>query len=200
MSRDSHGLPAGACTEPGWAGRSWPRTGAHRALARWVRAGGREPRHSSGVLRTCDRPRARDEVEDRGGRLCAQQRYPYARLRYAIFAVPNQPYTLELDELTGIERKSVQANHNDPGSSFLNFGVWAGPAAFDGLRKAHPALVGRGKIPEGVESGRMAAVWFRDPDGHLIELMQGGWDSQRKSLSGVRNVYRSHFGVTLEHY
>jgi len=46
----------------------------------------------------------------------------------------------------------------------------------------------------------LAAVWIRDPDAHLVEFMQGGWDADRKSVQGIRNVYRSHFGITMEHY
>jgi catechol 2,3-dioxygenase-like lactoylglutathione lyase family enzyme len=123
-----------------------------------------------------------------------------ARLRIVRLKIPNETFTLELDEYTQIERKSVQANHNDPGSSFMNYGVWDGNRAFRDLSAAHPVVISKSGIPSDVPLGSMAAVWVRDPDGHLIELMQGGWDNERKSLIGIQNVYRSHFGMTETNY
>jgi catechol 2,3-dioxygenase-like lactoylglutathione lyase family enzyme len=123
-----------------------------------------------------------------------------AKLRIARLRIPNESYVVELDEYTGIERTPVQANHNDPGSSFMNFGVVDGNRAYQQLSAAHPSVVSKAGIPTAVSMGSMAAVWIRDPDGHLIELMQGGWDNERKSLVGIRNVYRSHFGMTEADY
>src|SRR5205085_2034070 len=59
---------------------------------------------------------------------------PGAQHRYAVFRIPNETYSVTLDEYTGIARTPMRANHNDPGSSFMNFGVWNGDAAFARMR------------------------------------------------------------------
>jgi catechol 2,3-dioxygenase-like lactoylglutathione lyase family enzyme len=102
-------------------------------------------------------------------------------------------------ELSTIRRSAVLANHHDPGSSFLNFGVWDAKRQFDALREARPRMVGNGSIPRGDSAG-FNVVWVRDPDDHLVEIMSGGWDTERKSLVGIRNVYRGHFGITMHRY
>jgi catechol 2,3-dioxygenase-like lactoylglutathione lyase family enzyme len=122
------------------------------------------------------------------------------RRRSAAFLVPNEPFTLLLEEYSGVERSAVRSNHNDPGSSFLNFGVWDGQREFDALQAGKTALVGKGGYPAKVAPGRMSAVWVRDPDGHLMEVMQGGWDTDKKMLRGIDNVYRAHFGMTMQTY
>jgi catechol 2,3-dioxygenase-like lactoylglutathione lyase family enzyme len=125
---------------------------------------------------------------------------PGAMRRSAAFLVPNEPFGLLLEEFAGIERSPVRSNHNDPGSSFLNFGVWDGQRAFAALKANDTPLVGTGNYPAKPAPGRMSAVWVRDPDGHLLEVMQGGWDTEAKNLHGLDNIYRAHFGVTMEDY
>jgi catechol 2,3-dioxygenase-like lactoylglutathione lyase family enzyme len=122
------------------------------------------------------------------------------RHRSASFLIPNEPFGLLLEEYSGVDRKPVRSNHNDPGSSFLNFGVWEGGRAFAALKGGNTPLVGKGGYPEQVAPGRMSAVWVRDPDGHLMEVMQGGWDTDKKMLRGIDNVYRAHFGMTMQTY
>jgi catechol 2,3-dioxygenase-like lactoylglutathione lyase family enzyme len=121
-----------------------------------------------------------------------------ATLRYARLQIPNEPYAIELDEYSGIDRKAGKANHNDPGSSFLNFGYQDVSVPFAALRAANAATLGERPIPANIAKGRMIGVWIRDPDGTMIEVMQGGWDPERKSLVGVKNLYRSHFGMTMQ--
>lgn len=153
--------------------------------------------YRDGIGLTLEAPPTRLQLDSSGN---AVANTPGARTRYARFVVPNEPYDLKLIEYRDIDRIAVRANHNDPGSSFLNFGSWDGESAFAALRRVKATTVGQGQIPDHAVPGRMAAVWVRDPDGHLLEVMQGGWDPERKSLRGIRNVYRSHFGVTQSDY
>lgn len=124
-----------------------------------------------------------------------------ARVRRARLAIANEPFALELIEYTGIERTGSMAHHNDPGSSFLNFGYVDIAATFEALRPFAPRMVGSGTFPPPINpGGGFALAWIRDPDGQMIEVMRGGWDSDRKPLASVRNLYRAHFGITLENY
>ncbi len=124
-----------------------------------------------------------------------------ARTRFARFAVPNEPFAIELVEYSGIDRKPGFAHHNDPGASFLNFGYVDLPATYDALRPFMPRMLGEGTFPPPINAGGgLAFAWIRDPDGQMIEVMRGGWDSDRKALASVRNLYRAHFGVTMEAY
>jgi catechol 2,3-dioxygenase-like lactoylglutathione lyase family enzyme len=123
-----------------------------------------------------------------------------ATVRYARLYVPNEPYAIELVEYSGIDRKAMTYNHNDPGASFLNFGYMNVPETLEKLRVAKPFVFGTRGIPTNAVVGRRTGAWIRDPDGHMIEVMQGGWDPERKSLVGTKNLYRSHFGVTMENH
>ena len=122
-----------------------------------------------------------------------------ARTRVARFAVPNEPFAIELVEYTGIDRRPRMSHHNDPGSSFINIGYVDVGATFQALRPFAPRMVGEGTFPPGVNGG-LDVAWIRDPDGQIVELMHGGWDSDRKAFHNVRNAYRAHFGVTMENY
>ena len=122
---------------------------------------------------------------------------PAARLRYARLRVPNEPYAIELDEFSGIPATVTEINHNDPGSSFLNFGFLDVAPVFDRLRAANTVAIAKSGLPRGEKPGQLSGAWVRDPDGHLLELMQGGWDADRKSLVGVTGAYRGHFGMTM---
>ncbi len=121
----------------------------------------------------------------------------HAKMRSAVLRIPNEPYSLELDEFSGIRAVPAQANHNDPGSSFLNFGFLSVTPVFERLRAQGVVTVTHADLPRGGKSGQLAAAWVRDPDGHLLELMQGGWDANRKSLLGISGAYRGHFGMTM---
>jgi catechol 2,3-dioxygenase-like lactoylglutathione lyase family enzyme len=121
---------------------------------------------------------------------------PGAKVRSARFRIPNEPFSIELMEYTGIDRKPAQAHHNDPGSFFFNVGYVDGAASTDALRKGNALTVNGQKIaPDAKRAG-----WIRDPDGTMIETMQGGWDPEKKSMNGVRNAFRGHFGITMENY
>ena len=123
---------------------------------------------------------------------------PGARTRFARLLLPNEAFALDLTEFSGIAQTSRQGNHNDPGASFLNIGFLDPMAVFDRLRTAHVTVITQSGIPTKI--GPMAAVWVRDPDGHILEIMNAGWDIDRKSLFGVSGAYRAHFGVTMERH
>jgi catechol 2,3-dioxygenase-like lactoylglutathione lyase family enzyme len=125
---------------------------------------------------------------------------PGARSRSARFAIPNEPFAIELIEYTGIDRTPMMARHNDPGASFFNVGYLDVGAVFDALRKFNPRMVGQGALPTTANPAGLNATWIRDPDGMIIEVMHGGWDGPLKSFPSVRNAYRAHFGVTMEQY
>jgi catechol 2,3-dioxygenase-like lactoylglutathione lyase family enzyme len=121
---------------------------------------------------------------------------PGAKVRSARFRIPNEPFTIELVEYSNIDRKPARAHHNDPGSFFFNVGYLDQVALVDALRKANTQTVNGAQIaPDATRAG-----WIRDPDGTMIETMQGGWDPEKKSMNGVRNAFRGHFGITMETY
>jgi len=122
---------------------------------------------------------------------------PGAKLRYARLLVPNEPYAIELDEFSGIPATPTQTTHNNPGSSFLNIGYVDVAPVFDQLRQANITTVSHTALPANAAPGKLVGAWVRDPDGHLLELMQGGWDAYRKSLVGVTGAYRGHFGMAM---
>jgi catechol 2,3-dioxygenase-like lactoylglutathione lyase family enzyme len=121
-----------------------------------------------------------------------------ARTRFARFAIPNEPYFVELVEYTGIDRKPTNPRHSDPGTSFLNVGYVDMAAVYAALRPFQPKMVGSAEFPtaEQIAAGSAPVAWIRDPDGFMLELMHGGWDPMLKGYPYVRNAYRSHFGMT----
>jgi len=120
---------------------------------------------------------------------------PGARIRSVRFKVPNEPYSIELVEFSGIERKPQLSNHNDPGSSFLNMGYLDSAKILAALRDAHAVPASPLGLPA---PGKRGSPWVRDPDGFLFEIMRGGWDDQKKPKEGLRSAYRGHFGITME--
>jgi catechol 2,3-dioxygenase-like lactoylglutathione lyase family enzyme len=123
---------------------------------------------------------------------------PGAKTRVARFAIPNEPYFVELVEYTGIDRKPTNPKHPDPGSSFLNVGYVDMAAVYSALRPFQPKMVGTAEFPtaEQIAAGGSGVAWIRDPDNVMLELMHGGWDPMLKGYPYVHNAYRSHFGMT----
>jgi catechol 2,3-dioxygenase-like lactoylglutathione lyase family enzyme len=123
---------------------------------------------------------------------------PGAKTRFVRFAIPNEPYFVELVEYTGIDRKPTNPKHPDPGSSFLNVGYVDMAAVYASLRPFQPKMVGTAEFPtaEQIAAGGSGVAWIRDPDGVMLELMHGGWDPMLKGYPYVHNAYRSHFGMT----
>lgn len=121
---------------------------------------------------------------------------PGAAYRTARLAIPNELFGIELVEFRNDQSKPTTHSHDDPGTSFLNVGFLDLAPVLERLRASHAAVVSAGGLPRSVNPKGLNAVWLRDPDGHLVEIMQGGWEIGQKSLVGIDNALRGHFGIT----
>ena len=99
---------------------------------------------------------------------------PFTAIRYVLLSIPDAPGAfVELLEYRGIERMSAAARPCDPGSGHLCLQV-------RDASTAHARMVGLGyrsrsagavDVDSGVNAGGKI-VYFADPDGYWIELLE----------------------------
>src|ERR1700722_4640356 len=96
---------------------------------------------------------------------------PGALLRVGAFKIPGAPFGWEITDFGGVERKAGEARHTDPAAADLLLRVQDLGAVFGALKKAGAPIVTRSGGPVMYEGSR--AVMVRDPDGYMIEVIQG---------------------------
>jgi len=101
---------------------------------------------------------------------------PEANLRISMLPIPGQGLNFELTEFTNTPTRTVgqQPAISDPGAPHMKFLVRDITPVAAGVKKmGHPVLTASG-VPVGVKTaaGEGKALFFRDPDGYLVEAVQ----------------------------
>jgi catechol 2,3-dioxygenase-like lactoylglutathione lyase family enzyme len=126
-----------------------------------------------------------------------------ATFRTAHVKIPNAAFELALLEVTGVPRTPGSGRHTDPGVVVLNLSVRDIDLAFKVLKAAGVPTMNDGATPTRL-SGDTRAVWIRDPDGYLVEIIQRdarSWFSvpppPLAPVPGSRYVINGALGITV---
>lgn len=126
-----------------------------------------------------------------------------AKFRTARIKIPNAAFELALLEVTGVPRLAGSGKHTDPGVVVLNLSVRDIDLAFKALKAAGVPTMNDGATPTRL-SGDTRAVWVRDPDGYLVEIIQRdarSWFSvpppPLAPVAGSRYVINGALGITV---
>jgi catechol 2,3-dioxygenase-like lactoylglutathione lyase family enzyme len=98
-----------------------------------------------------------------------------ASFRAAVFRIPGANFGWELTEFTGISRKAVRFEIQDPGSATLALMVRDIDKVVAGVKAAGTTIVTAGGAPvnpTGNPASKMREIVLRDPDGFFVELQQ----------------------------
>ena len=121
--------------------------------------------------------------------------------RNAFMKLSGAEFGHELSEFTGIEQKQVRANAWDPGATMSIFYVRDLDRVLAGLKSAGAEIVTRGGAP--VRVGQARALVARDPDGHLLEVIESATSGAAigltvADLDATRRFYEGLLGFTIE--
>ena len=101
---------------------------------------------------------------------------PQANLRVSMLPLPGQGFNFELTEFTNVEPRITgqQPALSDPGAPHMKFLVRDIEPVMAGVRKmGHAIITSSGKpVSIKVEGGEARAIFFRDPDGYIVEAVQ----------------------------
>ncbi|KAF5588744.1 lactoylglutathione lyase-like lyase [Fusarium subglutinans] len=136
------------------------------------------------------------------GRLTATRGATY---KTAGVAIPNQDWTLNLTEYTGISKKQIKQREKDPAAPALTLTVKNATAINNALRRANVSTIDGSPIPKGGAEGTTSTVWVYDPDGYMVELVQRSGPSDYFTVSepnitngpGMEYVIRGQLDLTM---
>lgn len=101
---------------------------------------------------------------------------PQANLRVSMLPLPGQGFNFELTEFTNVEPRITgqQPALSDPGAPHMKFLVRDIEPVMAGVRKMGHAIITSSGMPVSVkaEGGEAKAIFFRDPDGYIVEAVQ----------------------------
>jgi catechol 2,3-dioxygenase-like lactoylglutathione lyase family enzyme len=100
---------------------------------------------------------------------------PGVKLRVAMLRFPGHGFNFELTEFTNVTRTPAQPAIVDPGAPHMKVLVRDLNPVLAGLDKVHATIVTRSMRPVRVKTAQLGAVdaiFFRDPDGYLVEAVQ----------------------------
>jgi len=98
-----------------------------------------------------------------------------SKLRFITLDVPGSPVVLELMEVTGIDRRTVNGSIQDPGSTRMQLQVRDLEAAIQAVVRAGGSVISTGGKPVELPAGRGAAIraaMVRDPDNFFLVLIE----------------------------
>ena len=121
---------------------------------------------------------------------------PQAKVRFTQGRMPKVQCGVEIVEFGGIDRKPVQRAVQDPGASMLIVRVRDLDKAFNRIAQIKAPIVTAGGAPIVVGPGNTRAVVLKDPDGHLIEMIQSD-PAPAVSVAGSSNVTELGLRVTV---
>ena len=121
---------------------------------------------------------------------------PGVSLRVAMLHWPGNGFNFELTEFTNVKRTPAQPSIVDPGAPHMKVLVHDLAPVLAGLDAAHAPIITRSSQPVPIKTprGEVKAIFFRDPDGYLVEAIQvpaGG------SAPESGNVLGSIMGLTV---
>ncbi len=101
---------------------------------------------------------------------------PQANLRVSMIPLPGQGFNFELTEFTNVEPRTTgqQPALSDPGAPHLKILVRDIEPVMAGVRKMGHAIITSAGKPVSIktEGGEARAIFFRDPDGYIVEAIQ----------------------------
>jgi catechol 2,3-dioxygenase-like lactoylglutathione lyase family enzyme len=101
---------------------------------------------------------------------------PEANLRISMLPIPGQGLNFELTEFTNTPTRTVgqQPAISDPGAPHMKFLVRDIAPIMAGVKKmGHPIITTSGApVPVKTPFGDAKAIFFRDPDGYIVEAVQ----------------------------
>lgn len=120
---------------------------------------------------------------------------PGVTLRVAMLQLPGQGFNFELTEFANVERNPQQPSIVDPGAPHMKFLVRDLGPIMSALDKLGAPIITRSSAPVRVttELGPVEAVFFRDPDGYIVEAVRL---PQGDATAGA-NVLGAIMGVTV---
>jgi catechol 2,3-dioxygenase-like lactoylglutathione lyase family enzyme len=101
---------------------------------------------------------------------------PGANLRVSMLPLPGAGFNFELTEFTNVEPRTVgqQPALSDPGAPYMKFLVRDIAPVVAGVKKMGHPIITRSGAPVAIKTamGDAKAIFFRDPDGYIVEAIQ----------------------------
>jgi catechol 2,3-dioxygenase-like lactoylglutathione lyase family enzyme len=99
---------------------------------------------------------------------------PGVKLRIAMIRLPGRGFNFELTEFTNVPRTPAQPSVVDSGAPHMKILVRDLAPVLAGADTLHSTVVTRSSAPVRVRSslGEVEAIFLRDPDGYLVEVIQ----------------------------
>jgi catechol 2,3-dioxygenase-like lactoylglutathione lyase family enzyme len=121
---------------------------------------------------------------------------PGVSLRVAMLRLPGHGFNFELTEFTKTERKPAQPSIVDPGAPHMKFLVRDLAPVVAALDTVDAPIITRSSAPVRVTTslGAVDAIFFRDPDGYIVEAVQVPAGS---APAGDGNVVGAIMGLTV---
>jgi catechol 2,3-dioxygenase-like lactoylglutathione lyase family enzyme len=121
---------------------------------------------------------------------------PGVTLRVAMLHWPGDGFNFELTEFSNVKRTPAEPSIVDPGAPHMKVLVHDLKPVLAGLDAVHATIVTRSSEPVRVKTarGEVKAIFFRDPDGYLVEAIEVQ-DGDSAVQSG--NVRGSIMGLTV---
>ena len=113
---------------------------------------------------------------------------PGVTLRVAMMRIPGQGFNFELTEFSNTERHAAQPGIADPGAPHMKFFVRDLAAVVAAAKRVNAPMITRGGQPVTIQTanGPRTGIFFRDPDGYIVEAVQGtpGADAPQGNVIG----------------
>jgi glyoxylase I family protein len=127
---------------------------------------------------------------------------PGVSLKVSMLQLPGQGFNFELTEFSNVARTPAQPQIWDPGAPHMKILVRDLEPVLAAIRKLNAPILTTSRAPVSVESplGRVKAIFFRDPDGYIVEAVQAA-PLEKTAPAGApaaSNVIGSIMGVTVE--
>jgi catechol 2,3-dioxygenase-like lactoylglutathione lyase family enzyme len=122
---------------------------------------------------------------------------PGVTLKVSMLQLPGQGFNFELTEFSNVPRTPAQPELWDPGAPHMKIMVRDIEPVMAAIKKLNAPILTTSRAPVTVDApiGRVKAIFFRDPDGYIVEAVQPTAPSDAPATG---NVIGSMMGVTVE--
>jgi len=121
---------------------------------------------------------------------------PGVTLRISMLRLPGNGFGFELTEFSNVARTPAQPAISDPGAPHMKFLVRDIEPVVAAVKKLGTPILTTSKAPVTVTTslGTVRAIFFRDPDGYIVEAIQA---TPTADAPAEGNVLGSIMGVTI---
>jgi catechol 2,3-dioxygenase-like lactoylglutathione lyase family enzyme len=122
---------------------------------------------------------------------------PGVSLKVSMLNLPGRGFNFELTEFSNVPRTPAQPELWDPGAPHMKIMVRDIEPVMAAIKKLNAPILTTSRAPVTVDApiGRVKAIFFRDPDGYIVEAVQPTAPSDAPAIG---NVIGSMMGVTVE--